>query len=135
MSLSSDDIAALAEVFAGSDLDELHLTGPGADLHLRRPGSPPPPRPASPSRPTTIASPGVGRFLPRHPLRAEPLAPPGRHVRAGEVVGLLLIGSLLRPGTSPADGTPGCSLVEDGAMVGFGTALFAFHPDPPEVQP
>jgi acetyl-CoA carboxylase biotin carboxyl carrier protein len=134
MSLTSDDIAVLARVFSESGLDELHLTGPGTDLHLRRPGSPSTTRPASPSRAATVASPGVGIFLPRHPLHTEAMVLPGRRVRAGQAVALLRIGSLLRQVIAPAAGTLGAALVEEGAMVGFGTQLFAFHPDPPEVQ-
>ncbi len=141
MSLGSDGLAALAAAFAASGLDELVLTGPGTDLHLRRPGREAAPRSAPPAGrttarapgATTIRAPGVGLFLPRHPLRAELLVAPDRRVRAGQAVALLRIGSLLRPVVAPDHGTVGAALVEEGAIVGFGTALFAFQPDPPEV--
>ena len=135
MSLSRDDIASLATALAESGLAELHLTGPGTDLHLIRPGGTRAPAQTPAPHAARITAPGFGVFLPRHPLRTEPLASPGQRVRAGQVVALLRIGSLLRQVVAPADGIISAALVEDCALVGFGTALFAFHPDPSEVQP
>lgn len=134
MTLTSEDIAAIAAAFAEGSLEELHLTGPGADLHLRRSTSTDTPSVASLPGPATIAAPCVGVFLPRHPLRTEPFAAPGCRAHAGEVVALLRIGLLLRQVAAPTGGIIGAVLVEEGATVGFGTALFSFHPDPPEVQ-
>lgn len=129
MSLSRDDIAALEAALAAHGLVELHLTGPGTALHLARPTSWPS---APPPSVATIKAPGFGVFLSRHPLRTEPLALPGQHVRAGQVVALLRIGSLLCQVTAPEDGVVGPSLAEDGALTGFGTPLLTFHPDAPE---
>lgn len=134
MTLAANDIAALATALVDNGLDELHLTGPGTDVHLTRPGivrtcDAMPGRRAEP-----IVAPGVGVFLARHPLRVEPLAPPGHRVRAGQVVALLRIGPLLRQVMAPADGVIEAALVEEGAMVGYGTTLFQFHTQPPEVQ-
>lgn len=135
MSLTPDDIAALAAAFVESGLAELHLTGPGTDIRLRRAGREPAPAATPTLRTTAISAPGVGIFLPRHPLRTQPLTPPGSRVRAGQVVALLRIGPLLRQVVAPAAGIIGAPLVAEGAMVGYATALFAFHGAPPEVQP
>ena len=135
MSLTPDDMAALAAAFAESGLAELHLTAPGTDIRLRRAGSEPAPAATPTPRAGAITAPGVGIFLPRHPLRTQALTSSGSRVRAGQVVALLRIGPLLRPVVAPAEGIIGTALVAEGAMVGYATALFAFHPDPPEVQP
>lgn len=134
MTLSSTDIAQLATDLAGSGLDELHLTGPGTDIHLTLPPAIGVPIATPKSRLAAITAQGVGVFLPRHPLHAEPLAVSGHRVRAGQIVALLRVGLLLRQVTAPADGIIGAPLVEEGAMVGYGTTLFPFHPEPPESQ-
>src|SRR5262249_44571421 len=105
----------LAAAFTESGLAELHLTGPGTDIHLRR------------AEARVIAAPGVGIFLTHHPLRTAPLA--GHHVRAGQTIALLRIGLLLRPVTAPASGHLSAPLVETGKIVGYATPLFHLHPE------
>jgi acetyl-CoA carboxylase biotin carboxyl carrier protein len=65
----------------------------------------------------------AGRFLPTHPWRAKPLAEIGRHVTAGEIVGLVQVGFLYVPVTAPADGVIDAILAEPGALVGYGSPL------------
>jgi acetyl-CoA carboxylase biotin carboxyl carrier protein len=128
------ETAGLAAALTESGLAELHLTGPGTDIHLLRSPSGDFGR-VTPDVPAEIiAAPGVGIFLTRHPLRAAPLADPGSRVRAGQIVALLRIGLLLRPVTAPAGGHFGAPLLGDCAMVGYGTPLFHRHPEQPETQ-
>jgi acetyl-CoA carboxylase biotin carboxyl carrier protein len=121
-------VAALSAELAGSDIAELELSGPGAYLRLRQDGAGiarlPPPLPAG-----VITAPAVGVFLDRHPLHAEPLAPPGTRVAAGTMLGLLAEGPLLLPVTAPHTGVIAAVLAVPGSAVGFGAPLFTLHPD------
>jgi acetyl-CoA carboxylase biotin carboxyl carrier protein len=131
-------IRQLGDWLAGTDIAVLELSTPGTRLRLDR-GTPPAtearaaaPTTAMASMATqTTASSGkavkaqsVGVFLDTHPLAAEPLAPVGARVAAGQVLGLLRIGALLLPVTAPADAVVGRVLATPGAAVGYGTALF-----------
>ena len=76
------------------------------------------------ARASTASS--VGVFLhrhPLHPLHSAALAEVGATVRCGQVVGLLQIGALLLPVTSPCAGVVTGLLVEHGATVGYGARL------------
>ena len=127
-------IDELAQALVASGLAELHLSGPGTDIRLVRTCSGDVDR-ATPDTPAEIiAAPGVGIFLAHHPLHTAPLANPGSHVRAGQVVALLRVGLLLRPVTAPTRGKLGVPLAETGKIVGYGTPLFHLHPEPPEAQ-
>lgn len=87
---------------------------PGTRLEIdRRP-------PAATAR---LPAPFAGRFRPAG------LALPAR-VRAGDIVGFLAVGPLLRPVTAPADGRLSAPLVAPGSLVAYGDALFAFSPAP-----
>jgi acetyl-CoA carboxylase biotin carboxyl carrier protein len=135
MSLTHDDMAALAAAFAASGLGELHLAGPGTDVHLKRPASDRAAAAISAQRAGAVLAPCVGVFMSSHPSRTEPLVLPGSGVRAGQVVALLRIGLLLRQVVAAGDGVLGAPLVPEGTIVGYGTRLFAFHPDSLENQP
>jgi len=74
-----------------------------------------------------IPAPSVGIFHGTHPLQTAPLAEPGQRVTAGDAVALLQIGSLLVHVVAPQDGTLLEVLAEDGAAVGYGTALMRFR--------
>jgi acetyl-CoA carboxylase biotin carboxyl carrier protein len=76
----------------------------------------------------TVAAPGVGVFLRRHPLRTDDLVVPGSAVAAGQVLGLLQIGPLLRPVLAPADAIVKNLLAPHGAPVGYGTPLATLSP-------
>lgn len=133
MTFPANAIPALASALAESGLAELRLRGPGTDIHLVRQPAGTVDRVAPERAADVIVSPGVGIMLTRHPLHTAVLAGPGR-VRAGQTVALLRIGLLLRPVVAPAAGVLGAPLADDGALVGYGTPLFAFYPEQPEAQ-
>ncbi len=81
------------------------------------------PGPATPPGENVTAR-GAGIFLAQHPLRDAPLAPPGRRIARGDVVGLLGIDVLYLPVTASRGGVIGERLAEPGDLVGYGTALF-----------
>ncbi len=75
-----------------------------------------------------LRSPSIGRLRLRHPEAA-----PGEDddrlpcpVGAGDIVAFLECGAVLRAVVTDRDGTLGAPLQDDGALVGFGTPLFAF---------
>ena len=70
-------------------------------------------------------APGVGVFRIDHPTTGRPVAVSGQTVRKGETVGVLQVGPCLKAVVAPADGVLGAALVEDGAVVGYGTPLYA----------
>ncbi|PZV36248.1 biotin/lipoyl-containing protein [Mesorhizobium kowhaii] len=71
-----------------------------------------------------VRAPGVGVFRLNHPTTGHPVAEPGQTVRKGETVGVLQVGPCLKAVVAPADGVFGTALVEDGAVVGYGTPLY-----------
>lgn len=82
---------------------------------------------ARPQDAPVLRSPSIGRLRLRHPGAA-----PGederlpRPVGAGDVVAFLECGAVLRAVVADRDGTLGAALQDEGALVGFGTPLFAF---------
>ena len=77
---------------------------------------------------TALRSPVAGRFLRRHPLRADVLARPGQAVSAGATIGLIAVGPVLVPVTVPADGLVLSLAVVDGGAVGYGENLAVVVP-------
>ncbi|RVA91210.1 biotin attachment protein, partial [Mesorhizobium sp. M7A.F.Ca.CA.004.01.1.1] len=71
-----------------------------------------------------VRAPGVGVFRLDHPTTGRPIAEPGQTVRKGETVGVLQVGQCLKAIVAPADGVLGAALIEDGAVVGYGTPLY-----------
>jgi acetyl-CoA carboxylase biotin carboxyl carrier protein len=66
-------------------------------------------------------TPGV--FLSRHPAEAvEPVWP--RHARAGQIIGWLKVGPLLRPVTASEDTVVTGPTLPDGSLAGYGDRLF-----------
>ena len=64
-----------------------------------------------------------GRFLWRHPAETgEPAWP--RHVKAGDVIGWLKAGPVLRPVVATADGILRRPLLDHGSLAGYGDRLF-----------
>jgi acetyl-CoA carboxylase biotin carboxyl carrier protein len=72
-----------------------------------------------------VRAPGVGIFRHAHPATGRPVAEAGDAVRKGDVVGLLQVGPRLKAALAPADGVLGPPLADDGALVGYGTPLYA----------
>ncbi len=70
---------------------------------------------------SAIRADAPGRFLRAHPSRPEPLARPGQRVEAGAMLGLLAMGSVLLPVTSPEEGIV-LLLAPDGST-GYGETL------------
>jgi acetyl-CoA carboxylase biotin carboxyl carrier protein len=146
--MQADQIQQIARWLAATDIGLLELRGPGHTLVLRNDGAavelieqedgaPMDVSAASSALADTTApdlltvnAPSLGVFLHRHPLRAEALAAPGAAVHAGQALGLLQIGSLLLPVPAPADAFVIEALAEHGAVVGYGTPLFALQADP-----
>lgn len=71
-----------------------------------------------------IAAELPGIFLTQHPQRATPVAPLGGVVRAGDIVGLIRIGTVLAPVMARKDGTLAKILAVPESLVGLGTPLF-----------
>ena len=112
---------------AGTGITSLELSGPPGHVRLTN-GAPPAPD-------ITVRAQAAGRFRPRHPLARDTLAPVGTLVRPGAVIGLLQVGPLLLPVTSPSAGQVAAHLVADGTIVGYGTPLLALHPIQHETAP
>ncbi len=114
----------------GTDIELLELERGNDVIRLRREGSGQRNRPFASADVGTatfeIAALSVGIFRRAHPLQAAPLIEAGQRVTAGDAVGLLQIGALLVHVIAPKDGTMLDVLAEDGAPVGYGTALMRF---------
>jgi acetyl-CoA carboxylase biotin carboxyl carrier protein len=138
--MQADQVQQIARWLAATDIGLLELRGPGHTLVLRHDGAAvelieqddgAPIDTGASAEPLTVTAPWLGVFLHRHPLRAEALAAPGAAVQAGQVLGLLQIGPLLLPVAAPADAFVIEPLAEHGAVVGYGTPLFALQADTP----
>jgi len=125
------EVSAVMAMLSRHGIAEFEYEAEGVHLVLTPAGidkeaAAPPPIREKP-RHDTIAAPFAGLFLTRHPLETADRPLP-RRVRHGEIIGYLKAGPMLRPVTAPADGILANALVENGALAGYGTALFAFHP-------
>ena len=130
-----DWIEALADMAAGTDLDEVSLAWPGGQVRLLRtmtgrfePADPPVPGLARGAQSgansaLSIRAGAVGRLVRTHPLRTEPWVRLGQSVRKGEVLCALQIGHVLLPVTAPADGRVVAWPVEAGTVVDYGREL------------
>jgi acetyl-CoA carboxylase biotin carboxyl carrier protein len=123
----ADQIRQLTSWLEGTDIELLELAVGEEVIRLRRDTSGQNSAPfATPQASTAsydIPAPSVGVFRHAHPLRTAPLVHAGQRVAAGDPVGLLQIGALLVHVVAPKDGTVLEVLAEDGAAVGYGTAL------------
>jgi acetyl-CoA carboxylase biotin carboxyl carrier protein len=134
--MQADQIERIARWLAATDIALLELRGPGHALVLRHEGAAvelieqedgASMDASAASDLLTVTAPSLGVFLHRHPLRAEALAAPGTAVQAGQALGLLQIGSLLLRVAAPVDACLIEALAEHGAVVGYGTPLFALQ--------
>jgi acetyl-CoA carboxylase biotin carboxyl carrier protein len=74
--------------------------------------------------PETVRTSAAGVFTSSHPVSNEDAIAPGASVRAGQVVGYLEVGPVLRAVTASRDGVIGRRLVDNGTLVGWGQPLF-----------
>jgi acetyl-CoA carboxylase biotin carboxyl carrier protein len=130
-----DHIEQISAWLAEAGIDHFELSGPNRRLRLARAGR-------ESSGPDdvfleidlaeagigadhrfTVNAPAVGILLHQHPMQEMPLAPCGSRIRAGQTVALLQIGALLLPVSAPRDGTVIDQLVQQGALVGYGTGI------------
>lgn len=104
-----------------------------ADFHLRlrrSPGSAPvtaqvTAEPIIQPEQACITALGCGHFHARHPARDTPEVTPGQVIRAGDVIGVLAVGTLLLPVTAQQDGIAGEYLVTDGQLVDYAKPVLA----------
>lgn len=128
--MTAQEIERLAAWCAAAGVSEIELAQAGFSLCLRIQPANVEPR-ATVSEPpkaemifTGVRAPGVGVFRLAHPTTGHPVVERGQAVRKGGTVGVLQIGPCLRAVIAPADGVLGAALVEDGAVVGYGTPLY-----------
>lgn len=125
---AAERVRALSGMLEGTSIGLLELVTPEETIRLRRgDASHPLPQAAEPPvrahPPNLVAAPCPGVFRTAHPAQDGPLAQAGRHVAAGEAVGLVQVGPLLVHVAAPSPGVVGEVLAEDGATVGYGTPL------------
>lgn len=131
MSVDPAFLTRLSAWLAGTDIAVLELSGPGGTLRLVRSDSDAAMvrhQSETPATVHTITADGVGVFLDRHPLRLDPFAGPGTRHAAGDMLGLLRVGPVLRAVVAPCACHVDAVLAEPGAAVGFGAPLFAIVP-------
>jgi acetyl-CoA carboxylase biotin carboxyl carrier protein len=69
----------------------------------------------------------AGIFTSSHPVNHEDAMASGTPVRAGQIVGYVQVGPVVRPVTASRDGVIGRRLVDNGTLVGAGQPLFELH--------
>jgi len=119
----AEQIQLFSRWLEGTDIELLELTTGQDVIRLRR--DPAGRTTVAETKPdcSTIPAPSVGVFRRSHPLRAEPLVQTGQSVDEGDPVGLLQVGALLVHVVAPHAGIVLEVLAQDGAAVGYGTAL------------
>ncbi len=135
MILAADDIAKLVEHMLCLGVAEIEIAEGDEMLRVALPEAVEQPARTTISGPTIIAATGCGIFFLGHPARETTLSI-GAGVEAGEVVGVIGAGPLLRPVAAPAAGTLTRVLCEPGQRVDFGTPLLALAPlnPPPDLR-
>ncbi|SDZ71102.1 biotin carboxyl carrier protein [Variovorax sp. YR266] len=120
----------LADWLRGTDIGLLELRTPEGTLRLGRQGDEIIELLDEEAEPELlkIHAPSLGVFLQSHPLAAVPLVRIGQRVEAGQTIGLLKIGPLLLPVTTPQAGIVDSIHAADGLAVGYGTPLFDLQP-------
>jgi biotin carboxyl carrier protein len=124
MILAANDIAELVEHMRCLGLAEIEIANGDEMLRVALPEAVEQHARTTISGPTIIAATGCGIFFLGHPAREAALSI-GAHIDAGEVVGVIGTGPLLRPVAAPAAGTLTRVLCVPGQRVDFGTPLFA----------
>ena len=128
--MTVEEIERLTAWCASAGIGEIELSEAGFSLRLRVQSvvaETPVAAAGAPQAETVfkgVRAPGVGVFRLDHPTTGHPVAGPGQAVRKGETVGMLQVGPCLKAIVAPADGVLGAALIEDGAVVGYGTPLY-----------
>jgi biotin carboxyl carrier protein len=135
MILAANDIAELVEHMRCLGVAEIEIADGDEMLRVALPEAVEQPARTTISGPTIIAATGCGIFFLGHPAREATLSI-GTRVDAGEVVGVIGAGPLLRPVAAPTAGTLTRILCEPGQRVDFGTPLLALAPlnPPPDLR-
>jgi acetyl-CoA carboxylase biotin carboxyl carrier protein len=134
MILAANDIAELVEHMRCLGVAEIEIADGDEMLRVALPEAVEQPARTTISGPTVIAATACGIFVHGHPAR-EVTPSIGARVEAGEIVGVIAAGPLLRPIAAPAAGTLTRLLCEPGQRVDFGTPLFAIAPLHPPPDP
>jgi biotin carboxyl carrier protein len=134
MILAADDIAELIEHMRGLGVAEVEIADGDEMLRVALPEAVEHAR-TTISSPAIVAATGCGTFLLGHPAREATLSI-GARIEAGEVVGVIATGPLLRPVAAHVAGTLSRVLCEPGQRVDFGTPLLAVAPlfPPPDLR-
>lgn len=126
--MTIEEIERLAAWCASAGIGEIEVSEAGFSLRLHMQSvvasTPPVEAPKAETVFKGVRAPGVGVFRLDHPTTGRPIAEPGQTVRKGETVGVLQVGPCLKAIVAPADGVLGAALIEDGAVVGYGTPLY-----------
>lgn len=127
--MTVEEIERLTAWCASADIGEIELSEAGFSLRLRVQAVAETPVAAAEALKVEtvfkgVRAPSVGVFRLDHPTTGRPVAEPGQTVRKGETVGVLQVGPCLKAVLAPADGVLGAALIEDGAVVGYGTPLY-----------
>ena len=125
---AAERVRVLSGMLEGTSIGLLELTTPEETIRLRREDAPhSSPQAAEPPMrahlPGLVVAPCPGVFRTAHPAQDDPLVQAGRHVAAGEAVGLVQVGPLLVHVAAPTSGVVGEVLATEGATVGYGTPL------------
>lgn len=128
MKIQAEEIRGLAALARSLGLAMVEVADQGWSVRITVPGGAAPPRVAADQSAgldcVPASSPGVGRFLPAHPMQPALIRTPGETVAAGDVLGLVACGPVYRPVVAPCAGALARRLVEPGTLVGYGTAIF-----------
>jgi acetyl-CoA carboxylase biotin carboxyl carrier protein len=134
MILAANDIAELVEHMRCLGVAEIEIADGDEMLRVALPEAVEQPARTMICGPIVIAATACGIFVHGHPAR-EAAPSIGARVEAGEMVGVIAAGPLLRPVTAPAAGTLTRVLCEPGQRVEFGTPLLALAPLHPPPDP
>ena len=125
MKKAPHELREIAGWMAATDIGFLELRMPGSTVRLGRQGEAVPTQEGP--APDTVSAACVGVFLHAHPCATAPFVRVGHGVQAGQTLGLLRIGVLLLPVSAPRAGIVAALRADDGATVGYGTALVDLH--------
>jgi biotin carboxyl carrier protein len=127
MILAADQIAELTSHMRGLGIAEVEIADGDEILRVALPEAIQQPVAEAPHQAISIAATACGSFFLGHPVRETPPSI-GARFEAGEIVGVIAAGPLLRPVEAPAAATLIDIFCEQGQRVDFGTPLLALAP-------